>query len=48
MEYMSQIKGSLKDPREISELLIRIGLAEKSGYLCGSLSGGQKRKLCTA
>ena len=48
LEYMCKIKGSLKDPKEISDLLIRIGLAEKSTYLCGSLSGGQKRKLCTA
>ena len=48
LEYMSQIKGSVRDPKEISELLIKIGLAEKSGYTCGSLSGGQKRKLCTA
>ena len=45
LEYMCKIKGSLKDPKEISDLLIRIGLAEKSTYLCGSLSGGQKRKI---
>jgi ATP-binding cassette subfamily A (ABC1) protein 3 len=48
LEYMCKIKGSTIDAKEISDLIVQIGLAEKSSSLCSTLSGGQKRKLCTA
>ena len=48
LKYMCEIKGGKANIREISELIIKIGLAEKSTALCSTLSGGQKRKLCTA
>ena len=45
---MSEIKGGNANIKEINELIIKRGLAEKSNSLCGTLSGWQKRKLCTA
>ena len=45
---MCQVKGGEANIIEVTELMIRIGLAEKSSSVCSSLSGGQKRKLCTA
>ena len=48
LNYMCQIKGGDANINEINELIIKIGLAEKSSSVCSTLSGGQKRKLCTA
>ena len=48
LEYMCQIKGKYKDINEVRELINKIGLAEKSNSICKTLSGGHKRKLCTA
>ena len=48
LRYMWEIKGGDINLNEISELIIKIGLAGKSDSLCGGLSGGQKRKLCTS
>ena len=48
LEYMCQIKGGEINLSEIRDLILKIGLAEKSVSLCSTLSGGQKRKLCTA
>ena len=48
LEYMCQIKGGNININENNDLMVRIGLAEKSTSFCKSLSGGQKRKLCTA
>ena len=48
LEYMCGIKGSKANTQEIKNLIMQIGLAEKANSLCKTLSGGQKRKLCTA
>ena len=48
LNYMSEIKGGDINLNEATELILKIGLAEKANSLCGTLSGGQKRKLCTA
>ena len=48
LNYMCEIKGGNANIIEINDLIIKIGLAEKSSSLCSTLSGGQKRKLCTA
>ena len=48
LEYMCEIKGSKANTEEIRSLINKIGLTEKSNSLCKTLSGGQKRKLCTA
>ena len=48
LNYMCEIKGGKTNINEVNELIIKIGLAEKANSLCGTLSGGQKRKLCTA
>ena len=48
LKYMCEIKGGNINMNEINDLIIRIGLGEKATSLCSSLSGGQKRKLCTA
>ena len=48
LRYMCEIKGGDININEITDLMIRIGLAEKTNAICNGLSGGQKRKLCTA
>ena len=48
LSYMCEIKGGNVNKNEITELIVNIGLAEKSSQPASSLSGGQKRKLCTA
>ena len=48
LKYMCEIKGGKANPKEITELIVKIGLAEKSMSQARNLSGGQKRKLCTA
>ena len=48
LEYMCKIKGSKVNYEEIDELINKIGLLPKKDALCGTLSGGQKRKLCIA
>jgi len=48
LEYMCEIKGTKANAEEVKSLIYKIGLAEKSDSLCKTLSGGQKRKLCTA
>ena len=48
LEYMCEIKGSKANDEEVKSLINKIGLTEKSNSLCNTLSGGQKRKLCTA
>ena len=48
LEYMCQIKGGNNNINEVKELITKIGLEEKSNSICKTLSGGQKRKLCTA
>jgi len=48
LKYMCEIKGSKSNIEEIKNLIKNIGLEEKSNSLCNTLSGGQKRKLCTA
>ena len=48
LQYMCGIKGSKANINEIKDLIMKIGLTEKANSLCKTLSGGQKRKLCTA
>ena len=48
LQFIYEIKVGNTDIKEINELMIKVGLWEKSTSLCNSLSGGQKRKLCTA
>ena len=48
LKYMMEIKGVKSDTQQISTLMNKIGLAEKKGALCKTLSGGEKRKLCVA
>ena len=48
LEYMCEIKGSKANAEEIRILINAIGLEEKYNFLCSTLSGGQKRKLCIA
>ena len=48
LEYMCEIKGSKANTEEIRILINKIGLEEKYNFLCSTLSGGQKRKLCIA
>ena len=48
LEYMCRIKGSKVNQQEINELISKIELLPKKDDLCGTLSGGQKRKLCIA
>ena len=48
LEYMCKIKGRKVKRKEINELLEKIELKTKKEALCGTLSGGQKRKLCIA
>ena len=48
LEYMSEIKGSHSNQKEIEDLIKSIELDEKKDSLCKTLSGGQKRKLCVA
>ena len=48
LEFMCKIKGSKVSRKEIKDLLYRIELTNKKDALCGTLSGGQKRKLCIA
>ena len=48
LEYMCEIKGTKANAEEVKSLIYKIGLSEKSDSLCKTLSGGQKRKLCTA
>jgi len=45
---MCEIKGSKANVNEINDLIKKIGLSEKATCLAKTLSGGQKRKLCTA
>ena len=48
LEYMCRIKGSKINKKEIKELIEKLELNSKKDALCGTLSGGQKRKLCLA
>ena len=48
LQYMCEIKGSSANPEEINTLINQIDLSFKSDYMCKTLSGGQKRKLCIA
>ena len=48
LQYMCEIKGSKANVDEITDLIKKIGLSEKSACLAKTLSGGQKRKLCAA
>ena len=48
LEYIYKIKGSKVNKNEIEDLIKKINLNHKKKYLCGTLSGGEKRKLCIA
>ena len=48
LELVYRIKGKKINKLEINNLIINIGLSEKLNCLCGNLSGGQKRKLCSS
>ena len=48
LEYMCKIKGSKVNMEEINDLITKIDLLPKKDAQCGTLSGGQKRKLCIA
>ena len=48
LQYMCEIKGAAVSGVEITTLLSKIALADKMYSVCGTLSGGQKRKLCIA
>jgi ATP-binding cassette subfamily A (ABC1) protein 3 len=48
LQFMCEIKGSKANVNEITDLIKRIGLSEKTACLAKTLSGGQKRKLCAA
>jgi len=48
LKYMCEIKGSKANDKELKNLINNIGLEEKSNSLCNTLSGGQRRKLCSA
>ena len=48
LKYMMEIKGIKSDQQQISTLINKIGLVEKQGAICKTLSGGEKRKLCVA
>ena len=48
LEYMCEIKGSKVNRKEIMDLIKKIDLYPKREALCGTLSGGNKRKLCIA
>ena len=48
LQYMCEIKGTKAIAEEVKSLINKIGLTEKSDSLCSTLSGGQKRNLCTA
>ena len=48
LQYMCEIKGTKAIAEEVKSLINKIGLTEKSDSLYSTLSGGQKRKLCTA
>ena len=48
LQYMCEIKGAAVNLTEINTLLTKIALADKMNSVCGTLSGGQKRKLCIA
>ena len=48
LHYMCEIKGSSANPEEINALINQIDLSFKGDYMCKTLSGGQKRKLCIA
>ena len=48
LKYMCKIKKSKVDDNEINNLIKNIGLENKKNSFCGTLSGGQKRKLCIA
>ena len=48
LQYMYEIKGSLKNFNEIQDLIMNLDFSGKEDDLCGTLSEGQKRKLCIA
>ena len=48
LEYIYKIKGNKVNKNEIEDLIKRINLNHKKKYLCGTLSGGEIRKLCIA
>ena len=48
LKYMMEIKDLKSDSQQISILMNKIGLVEKKGAICKTLSGGEKRKLCVA
>ena len=43
---MYEIKGKKMNNQDINNLINELNLKEKLDSLCGTLSGGQKRKLC--
>lgn len=48
LQYMYEIKGSLKNFNEIQYLIMNLDFSGKEDDICGTLSEGQKRKLCIA
>jgi len=48
LQYIYDIKGIPRDFNEVQELILRLDLSSVEKSFCGTLSGGQKRKLCIA
>ena len=48
LQYMYEIKGSIKNFNEIQDLIMNLNFSGKEDDICGTLSEGQKRKLCIA
>ena len=48
LKYICEIKGNKADMEKINDLLIKIELNSKKKSECGTLSRGQKRKVCLA
>jgi len=48
LQFIYEIKGSLKNFNEIQDLINNLDFSGKEDDICGTLSEGQKRKLCIA
>ncbi|KAG8188932.1 hypothetical protein JTE90_014984 [Oedothorax gibbosus] len=49
LNLFASLKGLLDKrslEKDVEEMVVRLGLEEKRGELCGTLSGGQRRRLC--